>query len=65
MACLRAAISVYRAEELFQNTSAYRNLTFSVADTEKGDDTALVISGFNDVSQAEAFLLDAIHAQCG
>ena len=63
VACLRAAISVYRAEEAFCNVSTYNNLVFSTADTEKGKDTALVISGFDGAGQIEAFIADVVHAQ--
>ena len=63
VACLRAAISVYRSEEAFCNTSTYNDLVFSTADTEKGKDTALVISGFDGAGQIEAFIADVVHAQ--
>ena len=63
VACLRAAISVYRAEEDFCNTSTYANLVFSTADTDKGKGTALVISGFSDAGHIEAFIADVVHAQ--
>lgn len=63
VACLRAAISVYRAAEVFHNTSAYDNLVFSTADTDKGADTALVISGFENLGQIDAFVAGVSHAK--
>ena len=63
VACLRAAISVYRAEEVFQNTSIFSDLTFSTADTDKGENTALVISGFTGLAQIEAYMASVFHAQ--
>jgi hypothetical protein len=61
VACLRAAISVYRAEEMFQNTSAFSNLVFAAADSDKGENTALVISGFADIAHIEAFISGIHH----
>lgn len=53
--CLRQAIKVHN-DILAQEMSATSDLQLSVADTEAGPDTALVITGFKNVDEIQVFV---------
>lgn len=62
--CLHAAIDAYFSEKTHEIIENYNKCGFTLhtADTASGVDTALVITGFKDLSEIQCFLVGRQHA---